>query len=206
MAVVVGEQAVAVALVEQLDGAHAAVLHAHRCTQDGAGLEAGVVVHRAGEVRVQPHIAHHLADVVVDAAADDALRGADAQPRDVHRPVAGAAHQRAVVVLEQEQGGRLRAQVVGDARQRLAQRLGDVQRGREILADAGEELEVLAEIRAGDGAGRGFGGDWRHRRNMHASGRQGKHWPGPGTGASRCHLGGCVRHSAPGLEEEQEER
>jgi len=67
------EQRVVAGLVDQLDGADLLVVNAHRRAQDRLRGEAALLVHLLVEPGILADVADDLADVVLDAAADDAL-------------------------------------------------------------------------------------------------------------------------------------
>jgi len=113
-------------LVDQLDGAHSAVVDADRCAHDRLGGVAGFPIDAGKETGIGGYVTHDLARVVLDGAPDDALIAGKAEAGDLGRAVAACAGQHLALVVEHEQCPALGVEVFGDAHQRMLQRLVDI--------------------------------------------------------------------------------
>jgi hypothetical protein len=166
------KQAVSPLLVDQLDCAEALVMDTQGCAEDRPGREAGVPVDARLEIRIVEGVAHHLTGVVPHTAADNALRRREPEPCELDRPVGGVTHELLARLIEQEDRAAFGSDVARDLDQGVAERGVDVERGGEVLAHPGDELELGPEtLRAKRSVGVGGSGSGHHSyrlRQTHA--------------------------------------
>jgi hypothetical protein len=124
---ILGAEGAATAFVDHLKRADRTIGGGQRSTQQAARDEAGIAVVAVVHACITGGIGHDLAGIFGDATADHALPERNAQPGNIDRPHADAAFQHAFALGEEEQRGSLGIHEFGNAPDRLAQGLAQVQ-------------------------------------------------------------------------------